>query len=492
MGSIGVYEDQALGPWLCCPDCGFAGTLVDLVMAVRALPALEACHLLASAGAMPAVTKEELQQLFRGGLIGARRAYLRAWQQVRGRPPRRRSRQLGFLTPALWASPLGQMLGASDLPTFLETAELPHAANTQRRCYGASGHVEAVLVPHFDAPERVVAFNVLGPKTALASYSAEAGLGFLGSLQKSHPALTTYIVGINDPVAALHLQTRHLGTAGRQLPLVTWYDTPLKYTSAAAWRACDGRSVVILESERTLAGLCQAILSDGCYCCLSIPQMLRSNKPSYDILREVTATAHTWRTELQRWLRRSNPSAVMELQTLLEQRGVCAFDVGEPLRYRQRDRWRFLSKVRERRRQSTHVDGIGTVIETQRGWFYHHGNRLRPITALRFRVDKIYDNFNGELLCDGRFYRYRESFPFLGIKVADLQARADIVLRELLANIGASRAAAESEARRMQWRPYLWAIALKFHKPQGAGLLNQCRPSSLCAVDAKSGPAPQD
>lgn len=179
--------------------------------------------------------------------------------------------------------------------------------------FQGKGWGHAVCVPYFSGPGLVRGYAVAGrdgDEPGEVRYwrkpgkDPDFGLAGLGSLASARDVFGATVFAVSDPVLMLRLQTRHLATALRPLPLVAWHDGPEGATTSS-WSAVAGRKVVFLSFGLDPATLRQAVLTGGrVYLCAREPlpgealdRFLDRHNPA-DLVAAAHRGARGWRSTL--------------------------------------------------------------------------------------------------------------------------------------------------------------------------------------------------
>jgi hypothetical protein len=437
-----VFPDPSGGgPWFHCSACGRAGDLIEFTALYCGLRPAAALAMLARCAVLPA---EELSPERIAAYVHDYPEYrLRLqtlWQRASAWPPQaeaigpRRLRQRlhlsSDLSPERWRQGPGRLLGALPheeveacfCPLSTGQGGAPHAQRyrlnpSRARVFTGPGWRDVLVVPYYDLPGRLAAFQFIGrdggradrifrPQRTLTRagsnqyalqprYQAEAGLAGLDMVTDAQTWLGRTVFAVRNPLLALRLQLRHLRCSMDPLPLVSWYDGERALTQHT-WRVLADRPVVFWAWRMNAAVLYQAVQADGLLVLAGPEELterakshyLRQDEP-FRLLRMLGQRALPWREAVRTWAEQQADGAIAELLLGLEGYRLDLRQLVE-----QCGGGRLEEVLPPRVRPRTVRVGARTIVERAEGWYaVGKGGRETQLLNAILRIERVFRQF---------------------------------------------------------------------------------------------------
>lgn len=350
---LSIYEDTTSGgQWGYCFDCKVGGDMIELAARAWRMSPAAAIDQLGKLGLELPSTYAD-QERYVAEYPQARLRALTLWNTAKAQLTKVRSPELARLrarfrlytqaSPERWPRGPGRLLGAiphGDVARiYLPTATLDDTRNTHSPFKGRDWG-EVLLVPYFDLPGRICAFQAVGRRgdsqdrvfqvlirwnprhVTRGSYDAGiAGLDVLHDVPMQ--SFDRHVFAFEDSWLMLRLQFRHFNTSSIPLPIVSWHHDQNCRTQRA-WQSVS-RKIVFWTWQLNPRVLIQAITTNGLIS-LASPGHLTANIDAYlrkdtpdDLLKRSLRVAKPWREALIAWARKKPDDIVEDLLVAVEQ-----------------------------------------------------------------------------------------------------------------------------------------------------------------------------
>jgi hypothetical protein len=512
-GVLTVLRDFICGGgWHDCRNCGSCGDLIELAAATLNLPVADTIAYLAREGIGIPMDAESIHSYVEEHLEYRKRLD-NLWNTARRltaseAAPTDGARRKGYPWDDKWfgSESVGLMIGLTTV-TAVEKCFSPanmqaalargHRTNTgAHRVFVGQGWNEVRAVAFYDLPGRISAFLFFGRdghpdrdfvlKRANRGFrgnqvvrsEAEGGLAFHPNLFDGKVLEDRTVVAVDDPQLMLKLQSRHLRSDLRPVPLVTWLDTAQRpkwkndgrrTRTGHAWQMFDGCQIVFwCPAGVTIHVVRQAIAVEGCIAVTgprsaalpgALDDYLKHLTPS-EVIDRVVRNAVPWNEFLSgRFEEGSMPEVCKWVHELeFEQEPLDAIVSRLSI-----DAQRRVATLRQQHDAPKTIEINGRIIrEAHRCWL--HERRGKPPSQILnavLRLEQILiDREQGREYVSGRILFEDQVIPFFE-PYRTLQTNLTQFLGTLVLQQGGGLLQFKNTAVRD-----LLAIAINFHEPQ--------------------------
>jgi hypothetical protein len=498
--ALHVYNDITLGgAWHYCIRCNFKGDTVELAAQVWNTSPHDVFYKMADAGLQlpDKVFDVGVVDKYIACYIDYRKRFWDFWERARRRLALQDTEQIARLqgkllgrktvTNDVWAERGGRFVGACHYYDAIEVFQPQLAVNHREngrmmnagktRIFIGRGWGDVLVLPFFQLPGKFHGFMFVGREADGPEDIAfklldgvrgsnpdhpryDSGLLMHDVLHNQHPQFGAEIFVLEDPLAALKIQMRHLQTNKRPLPICAGFSRE-RIANRHIWKALPARPHVFWAPEVTPNLLFQARNADGR---IAVSKGLAyiatdpTKRRPIEWLNLMQKQAIHWRDALEQYIRDHDPISVkstmdrldMSVPELRDFLGGCTED--------SRDKLTQIISIPPPASNQIKIGGK-TILELAGTWCGDNGDLICD-TTIRINTIVYYPD-SDRTIYEGVVSRNGEQVEFA--EIAEVVENKPLNwLRKLLAKNGKGRPKIPNH----HWKNRLLSIAQEFHEPE--------------------------